>query len=401
MIFLTIVLFILILGLLVFVHELGHFVAAKKAGMSVEEFGFGFPPRLLGLKKVSGRWKVFFGRNRTSSEKAGEKTGAAPTVYSINWIPLGGFVKILGENGESREPGAFSSKSFTRRFLVLIAGVSMNVVLAWVLLSVTLALGLPTQIADGEQLSGGARISSPQVTILYVESESPAEKAGLRPGDAVVSIDGVKVETVQQLIDTTGQKAGTQVAYAIKRGSEMLQINIIPRVNPPAGSGPLGIQPALVGSVSYPWYQVLYRGAIITFGLLLQILYTFGRLISSLFTDHSLAGSLTGPVGIAVLTRDAARLGLSNLLYFTAVLSVNLAIVNALPFPALDGGRVLFLVIEKLRRKTMNVLVEGYANTIGFFLLIALLVWISVRDVGRYSEQFSHLWQKLIGLFGI
>lgn len=402
MIFFTILLFILILGLLVFVHELGHFLAAKKAGMTVEEFGFGFPPRVIGLQKVKGKWIWrFFRKPKTGvlenvSQAAETSTG---TIYSLNLIPLGGFVKILGENGESARPGAFVSKSFFRRFSVLVAGVSMNVVLAWVLLSLALMVGLPTEVGMGETLPKSAKLSGKQVAIVYVEPESPAAIGGIRAGDAVLSIDGVKVQSVQQLIDATSAKVGTKVAYEIKRGQQVFKAELIPRVNPPEGSGPLGVQPALIASVSYPWYEAVYRGLGVTFSLLVQIVYTFGRLIFSLFTEHSLAGSLTGPVGIAVLTRDAASLGFANLLYFTSVLSMNLAIVNALPFPALDGGRVLFLVIEKLRRKQMNFLVEGYANTIGFVLLISLLIWVSVRDVARYSEEFTNLWRRALEIF--
>lgn len=398
MILLTILLFIFILGLLVFVHELGHFLVAKRSGMTVEEFGFGFPPRIFGFKKVSGKWKIIFGSKTDLSAAAAGQEGNS-TIYSINWIPLGGFVKILGENGESREPGAFSSKSALRRFLVLIAGVSMNAVLAWVLLSATLIIGLPTQVGLGEEFSPSARVTNRQVALVYVEPGSPAQVSGMRAGDSVVSIDGNAVDTVQQLIDYTSLNAGKPLQYQVRRGSESLNLTVVPRTNPPEGSGPLGVQPALVAEVSYPWYEAILRGAGITISLIAQIFYALARLIGSLFTDHSLASSLTGPVGIAVLTRDAARLGLANLMYFTAVLSVNLAIINALPFPALDGGRVLFLAIEKIRRKRINALVEGYANTIGFFLLIALLIWISARDVGRYSEQFGHLWRKIVGLF--
>lgn len=375
MVLLTIGVFFLIIGLLVFVHELGHFIMAKRAKMTVEEFGFGFPPRIWGIKRKG-------------------------TVYSINWIPLGGFVKILGENGESAELGSFASKNALSRFSVLIAGVTMNALLAWLLLSVVLVVGLPTEVGEGIELPASARVNQANVTIVYVESDSPASSAGFRPGDEVIAIDGNKIVAVKQLTDYTSLHAGSQLSYEIRRGGEVVTLRAIPRASPPPGSGALGVQPTLVARVSYPWHEALYRGMEVTLSLALQIVFAFSRLIGSLFTDRSLVGALTGPVGIAVLTRDALRLGFANLIYFTAVLSINLAIINALPFPALDGGRILFLLIEKLRRKKLNLAFENYANTLGFFILVSLLVWVSVRDFGRYSAEFANLWRKILGLFG-
>jgi len=374
MIFTTIILFALVLGLLVFAHELGHFLAARKMGMKVEEFGFGFPPRIFGFKRKE-------------------------TVYSINWIPFGGFVKILGENGDTAETGSFSTKPVWQRFIVLVAGVSMNMVLAWLLLTVVLSIGLPSQITEGEILPKNATISSPQIMIQYVEPDSPAGLAGLRPGDVVLSVEGNAVETVQQLQDYTGANAGRKLRYQLLRGSETYERDLIPRVSPPPGQGPLGIQPALTAKIKYPVLSAAYHAIGITLSLAVQIIIALGQLIKSLFGDRSLLGSLTGPVGIAVMTHQAAKLGLSNLIYFTSVLSVNLAIINALPFPALDGGRILFLFIEKLRRRKLAEKFENYANTLGFLLLISLVVWITTRDVGRFSTQFSELWRRIVGIF--
>ncbi|MBI4053747.1 MAG: RIP metalloprotease RseP [Candidatus Doudnabacteria bacterium] len=373
MILLAIIAFIFILGLLIFVHELGHFLMAKRAGMKVEEFGFGFPPRLFGIKRKG-------------------------TLYSINWIPLGGFVKILGENAETSEPGSFSTKSALKRFLVLVAGVSMNAILAWLLVSLALSVGLPTQVAEGEQLPPSARAEAAQVALLYVEEGSPAQLAGWRAGDVVLSLDGREVKTIQELQDLTSANAGVSVVYKIQRGKSIFEKTIIPRTSPPAGQGPLGVQPALVAKISYPWFEAIYRGIGITGSLALQIILAFGRLIGSLFTDSTLVASLTGPVGIAVLTRDATELGFANLVYFTAILSINLAIINAIPFPALDGGRIFFLLIEKLRRKKFNARIENYVNTFGFFLLISLMVWITFKDFTRFGDQFGKIWGKITGL---
>lgn len=371
MILLAILVFILILGLLVFVHELGHFIMAKRAGMRVDEFGFGFPPRMFGITR-------------------GE------TTYSINWIPLGGFVKIMGEDGsDSADPQSFNNKSAWQRFLVLIAGVSMNVILAWVLLSIGMTVGLPTVLGEGEQLPSSARIKNTSVGILEVQTKTPAAEAGLKAGDTILKIVNLPISSIEDAQKATQAEVGKPTLYTIKRGSETFDKIITPRANPPAGEGPLGIALGSVGFVSYPWYQAPWRGAVAVVNLILFTLTAFGSIISQLWHGQSVTTSLSGPVGIAVLTRDVTALGLIYILQFAAVLSVNLAIINAVPFPALDGGRVLFLLIEKLRGRKMNAKAETWSNTAGFILLILLMIAVTVKDVRHYSEGFKHLFQRI------
>src|SRR5690348_16956291 len=217
MIFLTILVFIIVLGLLVFVHELGHFIMAKRAGMKVEEFGFGFPPRIFGIRR-------------------GE------TIYSINWIPLGGFVKILGEDGtDSADPESFGRQSAWRRFSVLIAGVAMNLILAWVLVSIGMAIGLPTIIDEGQQVPKPAVVHGISVGIIDVAAGSPAGQAGVKPGDMIVKINGQSITTVEQVQQMTTADAGQPTIYEFKRGSEVLDKTITPRLNPPPDQGALGI----------------------------------------------------------------------------------------------------------------------------------------------------------------
>ena len=373
MILLTLVAFLIILGLLIFVHELGHFIAARKSGMEVEEFGFGFPPRLFGIKRGN-------------------------TVYSINAIPLGGFVKIKGENGEETGQGSFASAPAIRRFITLIAGVAMNALLAWILLSIALTAGMPTLITEGEELSSRAKIREAKVTMLLIAEESPADKAGLRAGDAIVKIDGVPVSSFMQAQDLTGLKAGEIVNYTIERGSESFETQIIPRANPPEGEGPLGVLLGEVAIVSYPWYHSIAVALTSLFSLTTQILVALGTFLKNLVTDGQALGALTGPIGIAVLTRDALDIGFVNVIYFTALLSINLAIINVLPFPALDGGRILFLLIEKIRGRKLNQVFEQYANMIGFLLLITLMVWVTVKDFGRFSGELNSLWDRITNL---
>ena len=371
MILLTIIVFIIVLGLLVLVHELGHFVMAKRAGMKVDEFGFGFPPRIFGIKK-------------------------GDTVYSVNAIPLGGFVKIVGEDGsDTQDPKSFGNKTGWQRFAVLVAGVTMNVIFAWVLISIGMGLGLPTVLADGEELPSYAKLRDVRVGILEVAPDSPAAQAGVKVGDFITRIDGQDVASIDHAREITQIKGGQPTIYTIKHGDDFVEKTIIPRANPPEGQGPLGVALGSVGFVSYPWYMAPIKGFEATVNILWLTLSAFGALIAGLFQGQNVGAALSGPVGIAVLTRDVTQLGIIYLLQFTAVLSINLAILNAMPFPALDGGRILFLAIEKIRRKKLNIKAEQYANAAGFALLILLMIFVTVKDVTRYSEGFKRLFSNI------
>lgn len=353
MIIISILVFIIILGLLVLVHEFGHFIVAKKSGMHVEEFGIGFPPRLFGVRR-------------------GE------TLYSINAVPLGGFVKILGENNEFADnPRSFINKPFFPRLLTLIAGVLMNFVFAWLLFSVGLGFGLPTVVGEGQALPNHAHISNPGISILGVDPGSPAEKAGIHEGDTILDIDGKNFQTIEQLSAYVKSKQGSNIHIDLNRGSQNLSVSVLAREKLPVDQGPIGVSLGLVGFLSYPWYLALFEGFKVTLGVIASIWTTFTQL---LVHGKGLA-SLGGPIRIAALTNQVTKLGISYIIQFAAFLSVNLGILNILPFPALDGGRVLFLLIEKIRGKRNNQKMENLANTIGFALLIALVLIISFRDV--------------------
>lgn len=362
MILLTILVFIFILGLLIFVHELGHFVMAKRAGMKVQEFGFGFPPRLLGFRK-------------------GE------TLYSINWIPLGGFVKVFGEDGGKHDdPRAFGNKGFWPRLSVLLAGVVMNFILGWFLLFLGfLVIGTPVDITDATDL-GGAKISQTQLAIVGVQKDTPAESAGFKPGDAILTVDGRKFDDIEEMIVYTKSRAGSEVVYELKRGKEIFNRSVVPRPNPPEGSGPVGFIPAIIAEATYPFFEAFRLSFVSFLNRAFAILSAFGFLLKSLLTSGKLIEGLSGPVGIAVLTRDFTRLGFVYLVQFAAVLSINLGIINAFPFPALDGGRVLFLIIEKIRG-VKSVKWEQLANVVGFVLLILLMAAVTFRDIDRFSDQ--------------
>jgi len=356
---LTIIVFLLILGLLIFVHELGHFIMAKRAGAKVEEFGFGFPPRIFG-------------------KKIGE------TIYSLNLIPLGGFVRILGESGEEKKnPRSFANKSTFQRFKILIAGVSMNLMLAAVLLSIGFSLGLPTVI-DSDQ--GKAREA--KIQILSVSPNSPAQAAGIKIGDEIkkFKVQSSKfkvVSEVEEVQELTEKYAGQEIVLEIKRGGEILNVSLVPRKTPPEAEGAMGVALAKTAIVSYPWYKSIWLGIVTTFNLTLTFIFAFARILKDLILAGELTTEISGPVGIAVLTSQAAKLGFIYVLQLTALISINLAIINAFPFPALDGGRILFLVIEKIKGSPVSQRVERAIHTAGFMFLIGLIILITFRDVKK------------------
>ncbi len=356
---------ILLLGgmliLLIFVHEFGHFIVAKLAGAKVEEFGFGFPPRIFGIRY-------------------GE------TLYSVNLLPLGGFVKIFGEDGESAsKPGSFASKSIPVRALALSAGVIMNVLLAIILYTVGHGIGLPTIIESDES---ALRAENVQVQVMQVAQGSPADSAGLRLGDYIVSLGAnsetteiVAIKDVQGIVEA---QKGKEMIVNIVRGEEDISFSVIPRENPPEGEGALGISMLRVGTISYPWYEALWRGTQTAFETLKAITVSMGGIIVDLVRTGSLSPDISGPVGIAIFASQVSSLGFIYILQLAALLSLNLALINIIPFPALDGGRLLFLAIEFVKGSPVNRNVERIVHTAGFALLILLMIAITVRDIGRF-----------------
>jgi len=360
--FLAIVVFILVLGLLIFVHELGHFVLAKKAGIKVEEFGFGFPPRIFGIRK-------------------GE------TLYSLNLFPLGGFVKIYGEiRKEGKDPlrkRAFYSQSALTRAGILVAGVTMNIVLAGLLLGLGHFIGLPALIDDSQ----ADNLDSVKVQILQVAFDSPAEQAKLKTGDTISELryedESISISTVRQVQSFVNLHKGEEITLIAQRGDQVLEKQIVPREDHPEQEGPLGISLARTAIVSYPWYEAIVRGFISAFTLTWAIMVAFSGILWQLMTSGHLAVEIAGPVGIFDLTNQAAQLGFIYVLQFTAILSINLAILNALPIPALDGGRLLFLIIEKIKGSPISQKVERISQLVGFSLLILVMIAITWRDIAR------------------
>ncbi len=366
----TALLFLIILGILVFVHEAGHFIVARKMGMKVEEFGFGFPPRIWG------------------------KTGKDGVIYSINWIPLGGFCKIKGEDGENRtEPDSFGSKKPWRRSLVLVAGVAMNFLLCAVLLSFGFLVGLP-QAVDQQSLDLGI-VKDYKVQVVSVLDDKPAKAAGVEVGDVLLSFDGQPIKGVKNLVQYTSDKIGHTVKFQFEHDKKAVEKDIqIAAISD--GKGGIGVGLVETGIVSYPIHLAILNGFKLTGILTGEFVVAFYNIIKNLLIGKPLGVEVAGPVGIAVLTGQVAKLGLIYILQFTALLSLNLAIINLLPFPALDGGRLLFVLIEKVRRKPVSQKIEGLIHGIGFSLLLILIIIITFQDILRYSGALSNFWQNLI-----
>ncbi len=390
-----------VFGLLVLVHEFGHFITAKWAGIRVEEFGVGFPPRIVGLRKRDGKgWEViWFGGIRSeedsydslkqtpfSGTSGGVSTPGAPvsnhTIYSLNLIPIGGFVRMPGENGDINDenghydPQSFAAKSAGKRLIVLVAGVTMNVLLAMVLFTFAFGFGEPKLL--------------PQIG--KVVPGSPAEIAGIRPGDTIVSANNQPVKffsDLQAVVNAEIQAdknhhAAVPVIMQIQRSgaTEVISTTVNVRVHPPAGQGPMGIEASSkVVFDSIPLWQAPIRGVQYTFQTTADFLQAIGQMITG-----SLPFQLAGPVGIVRITGEVAQSvpseGWWPLLSLTAVLSLNLAIINILPFPALDGGRVVLVLIEVLRGgKRLKPEVEGFINFAGMLMLLTLMVVITFFDV--------------------
>ena len=371
--FTTIIVFILVLSLLVFVHEFGHFFSARRLGVRAEEFGFGFPPRIFGVyKDKNGKWKKVWGNKKVEDN--------SDTVYSINGILVGGFVKIKGEDGDNKDNSdSFSSKKIWKRAIILSSGVLMNIVLASVLISIGLMIGLPRYL-DDDKLPASVTVKNEQVSIVEVVEDSPAALAGFQVSDTIVSINDTEIKTGEEVVNLIASSTG-EVSIIIDRSGEEKEIKVSPEIKPENNVKTIGIAFLDSATVRYPWYLAIWEGIKMTGQLLWAIVYSLFDLVRNLIVGSNVAVEVAGPVGIANLTGQMFRLGLIYLIQFTALLSLNLAIINILPFPALDGGRLLFLLIEKIKGKPVKQEIEAVFNNIGFLLLMALIIWVTLKDI--------------------
>ena len=386
----TILVFLLILSVLVLIHEAGHFFVAKKFGIKVEEFGFGFPPRLFSFKK-------------------GE------TVYSINWLPIGGFVKLYGEDeagggkiatSDKRQATsrkdldrAFFAKSAWERATVIVAGVVMNAILAAVIFYIFLGIsGFKTELPllSNYKFIGVNQTNTTEVVISAIAKNSPAEKQGLKALTKVITVNGRNITDSKQFIDIVGKNRGREIeiTWSNLQSSEIHKTIVTPRISPPKNEGALGVAlfslSTAVLSYDTP-VQKTFSGIIHPVNLMSYNLNVMGNLVRASYdrkTTEPLSAGISGPVGIASLTGSILEiqnlkekiLGLLNL---TGILSISLAFFNILPIPALDGGRLFFILIEAVTGRKVNQRIESFAHSLGMALLLGLMLLITFKDIWK------------------
>lgn len=420
----TILIFLLILTILVLVHEFGHFIIAKKMGVKVEEFGIGLPPRLFGIKK-------------------GE------TLYSVNLLPLGGFVKLFGEEydelGKGNKNRTFVNKTPWQKTLIILGGVIGNFLLGWFIFSYLVTQGVP--------------VPTNKVIVDKINVNSPAAKVNLKPGDQILKIiidhlqnqsepikhqvkkgeylwmiashylnSGYKAYDIakfnniknpslifesqiikippvknqknyfkskkefilknsEEMIEITKKYSGQEITLQIERNGQKNEVSVSPRKSPPKGEGPIGVTITSYVEKKYSWYTAPYYGLIEAFNITFKIAFELGKLLLGLVTFQKLNVDVAGPVGIANLAGQAIKFGRNAFLEFLALLSLNLAIVNIFPFPALDGGRLVFVLYEGITKKKPNKDIEKYTNLIGFIVLLSLAALVTVNDIIKLFKK--------------
>lgn len=369
----TIVIFVVILAILIVSHELGHFLAAKWSGIRVDEFGLGFPPRLFGFTK-------------------GE------TTYSLNIIPFGGFVKIFGENPDDESiSGADSKRSLVNKprwiqAIVLAAGITFNLILAWLVISLGFAIGLPTPEEEAQTF---AYHTPAKLLIAGVMPESPAEAAGIRAGDEIVSLSSasetlsgeLQVAAVQEFIASRPEQ---KISLSYRRGAvfknpdlPVEELTVVPETGIVGEQAAIGVSLDRIAIARASIPRALWEGLTLTIDLTYLTAKSILFFIIDAFRGEGALSAVTGPVGLVGLVGDARTLGFVYLLSFMAIISINLAVINLIPFPALDGGRLLFLLIEKVKGSAIKPSVANKVNLVGFALLLLLMAVVTYSDIAK------------------
>ncbi len=359
----SVIIFIIVLAILVLVHEFGHFIIAKKSDIKVTEFGIGFPPRIWGKEK-------------------GE------TLYSVNAIPFGGFVRIFGEDpNEETLLGAEKERSITAkpRYIqaaVLAGGVFFNILFAWLLISIGYMVGLPTS----ENHAGVGIVENPRLVITSVVPGTPAFDAKLKGGDVVLgalsegkySLEEVSPQALSNFIEAHGREG---ITLDIQRGNDRLSLEAKAKEGVIPGKFAIGISMDMIGTLRLPAHLAIYEGGKNTLQLLSATTIELLSFIGQAFAGNADISEVTGPVGIVGLVGDVSKLGLVYLLSFTAIISINLAVINLFPFPALDGGRLIIVLVEAIRRKSISPKILNVLNGVGFAILILLMLVVTLNDV--------------------
>ena len=371
---LTLVLALFSLIALMVIHEYGHFIIAKKFGVRVDEFGIGYPPKIWG-------------------KKIGE------TEYSINWIPFGAFVRIYGEEGGVDDLRSFQNLKIWKRVLIVIGGVAAFWIAAIIIFSVLFGIGADLPVGDQDV----AGLTNAQVKIVSVSQNSPAGLAGIKIGDTVKDIIVGKIDTkvskVAEFQKITSDNKGKQITLTIGRGNQDINVNLTPRVSPPAGEGSVGVGLERMATLikKTVWYETPIQGVVYTWNTTINALAGLYSTFAGLFTHKGLpaGAAFAGPIGITVFLANAASYGAGFFLYFIGTIAVLVAIFNLFPIPALDGGKLIFLLLEKIKGKPVSVKWEQGITMVFFIILITLSLFITIRfDVPRLFEFIKSAFVK-------
>lgn len=357
MVLTIIIVLVSLLGLIV-LHELGHFILAKYFGVKVEEFGIGIPPRIFG-------------------KKIGE------TIYSINLIPFGAFVRLYGEEKQVKDPRSFTQKPIWQRSLIVLGGVVSFWIISAILLTFVFYLGAPQQVMDEDNHS----LIDPKVQIIMISPDSPAAKADLKPGDTIRKIatkdQELEITKVTEIQEFSKNNKEQEFLLTIERGGSNFDVSLAPRANPPPEEGAIGVGLIRTAIINYPWYQTPWLGIKATVSLTILIIQGWYQAIVNAISGVPTGVQMMGPVGIFSLLKQAGEMGINYYLHFIALISIYIALFNILPIPAVDGGKFLFLMIEKIRRKPVPQAIEQGVSTFFFILLMLIMIIITIRDIQR------------------
>ncbi len=360
----SVIIFLIILSILVFVHEFGHYITAKKNGIRVDEFAIGFPPRIFSWMRGETRW-------------------------SLNLIPIGGYVKIFGENPDEESlEGPDSTRSFAKKprhiqALVLSAGIIFNILFAWVLITLGFIFGFPVPASDYP----AEYIHDRSLVVLAVVSDSPASKAGIESGDTIASVTSggaaLEIFEPQAFSEFIADHGDQKVELELKRGDVVREVEVMPITGVVNDRPVIGVSIDTVGTLKLPFFTAITQGVKTTASLVWQTMVGLFTFFFDAFRGQGDFTQVSGPVGIAGLVGGVAELGFMYLISLTAFISINLAVINLIPFPALDGGRLLFVAIEAVIRRPISPKVTNTLNAIGFLLLLLLMVVVTWNDIAK------------------
>ena len=429
-IFVGVIVGLIVLMILVVAHEFGHFIAARRNGVNVLEFGIGFPPRAIAWVKdeKTGKWRKLkrlewdktgitkavgaedkkalkSAKNREDDKKIIQKG----LIFSINWLPIGGFCQMDGESAEDSRKGTFGNANFWKKTKILFAGVAMNWLVAFVILTILAWAGMPTFLDNQFTIEADTRTDFTPVQVKAVSDDSPAKKAGFMTGDFILAVDGTEVKNGSEIIELNKDKAGEVVSYKILRKGEEgcncdENLDLSAQLNPANSEYLLGVTMESSQSLNHSTWSAPIVGAGLTLQLTGETFKGLGQLVWTLISGvgqqfsfdgatresgreaiQSVGDSVTGPVGIiGVLFPSFTSAGPSNLAFLAALISVSLACMNVLPIPALDGGRWFLIALFKLRKKHLTKEIEEKIVARAFIVLLALIVIVTILDITRF-----------------